>query len=182
MVVLSIKSFLSLFVLVIAGISVSAQVDASMGSPSDRRKPGEQETKSIGEMLTKQRLLREKKDHEDMLKRGEEALALSQQLEKTFEQTTIVSEQDKRKLADLEKVVTKIRNELGGDDVEDDELSGSQPDAKPSTVREAFIYLHSTTVKLLDELKKTTRFSISAAAIQGSNSILRLVRFLRTRR
>jgi hypothetical protein len=34
----------------------------------------------------------------------------------------------------------------------------------------------------VDELKKTTRFSISAIAIQSSNTVLKLVRFLRLRK
>jgi hypothetical protein len=34
-------------------------------------------------------------------------------------------------------------------------------------------------VGLFDELKKTTRFTISAAAIQSANAVVKLARFLR---
>ena len=184
-----IGSFLKLFLLTLvflaSSLAVSAQVDASLGSPSDRKKPDEQDTKTLKDMLTKQRLIKEKKDHDEMLRRGEEALTISGQLEKAFESTNNVSAQDKRKLSELEKIVTKIRNELGGDDTDDDDVENSlTPNAqpKPSTLKEAFTYLKSTTVQLVDELKKTSRFSISAVAIQSSNSVLKLVRFLRLRR
>lgn len=181
MLVKSVQTFLSILLVLLAGISVSAQVDASMSSPSDRRKPNEQEVKSISEMLIKQRLLKEKKDHEEMLKRGEEAVALSEQLEETFEQKSFLSDRDNHKLTDLEKLVTKIRKELGGDEVDDD-VFVSNSETKPSTLKEAFTFLQSTTVKLVDELKKTTRFSISAAAIESSNAVLKLVRFLKLKR
>jgi len=178
------KPFLLTAVLLAACISATAQSDASMGSPSDRKKPNEHETKTLNEMLMKQRLIKEKKDHEEMLKRGDEALVLSRQLENAFEQTKNVTDQDKRKLAELERIVTKIRKELGGDDIDDEEenVQSTAEEARPSTLKEAFTFLQSTTVKLVDELKKTSRFSISAVAIQSSNTVLKLVRFLRLRR
>ena len=49
----------------------------------------------------------------------------------------------------------------------------------PSNLQIAFKSLQSTTMKLVDELKKTTRFTVSAIAIQSSNTLLRLVRFIR---
>jgi len=178
---ISFKIFLLVTFFLAACISGAAQADASMRSPSDR-KPNEYETKSLKDMLTKQRLLKEKKDHEELLKRGEEALVLSKQLENAFEQTNNVSDGDKRKLLELEKVVTKIRKELGGDEIDDEDASTFSDQSKPSTLKDAFTYLQSSTEKLVDELRKTTRFSISVVAIQSSNTVLRLVRFLRLRR
>ncbi|MEJ7846774.1 MAG: hypothetical protein WKF92_01660 [Pyrinomonadaceae bacterium] len=181
MVSISFKIFLSAAFFLAACISGAAQADASMRSSSDR-KSNEYETKSLKDMLTKQRLLKEKKDHEELLERGEEALILSVQLENAFEQTNNVSDGDKRKLLELEKVVMKIRKELGGDEIEDEDASTISDHSKPSTLKDAFTFLQSTTEKLVDELKKTTRFSISAVAIQSSNTVLILVRFLRLRR
>ncbi len=183
-------SFLKLLLIItifqLAGLAVSAQTDASSGSPYDNGKRGDDgpKTKTIEEMLFKQRLLKEKKDHDELLKRGDEALFLSKQLENAFEQNNTISSQDKQKLLELERLVVKIRKELGGEDADDDEedVSASPQETKPSTLKEAFLYLQSTTGKLVDELKKTSRFSISAAAIQSSNKVLKLVRFLRIRR
>ena len=142
----------------------------------------------LKEMMAKQRAERDKKDHEEMLERGDEALRLAKQLEASFSQNKTFSQQDRVKLESLEKVVTKIRRELGGDD--DDAGDGSDDanylkaadEPKPSNMEEAFRYLQSTTIKLVDELKKTTRFSISAIAIQSSNTVLKLIRFVRLKK
>ena len=79
--------------------------------------------------------------------------------------------------------MVKIRKELGaeGDDqpVVKDPAAPAEGEPKPSNMEEAFNYLKSSTVKLVDELKKTTRFSVSVVAIQSSNTVLKLVRFLR---
>ena len=161
-----------------AFVSAHAQIDTRIKSISDPDEPKTDEPKTIKDMLLKQRLAREKKDHKEMLERGEEALRLSRQLEKSFEQNKQISRYDKEKLDALEKIVTKIRKELGGgDDGEEAEKT-----EKPSTLKEAFQFLQDTTVKLVDELKKTSRFSISAIAIQSSNTVIRLARFLRLRK
>jgi hypothetical protein len=154
--------------------------DASTRGPGRAR--DDERPRGYKEMLAKQRAEREKKEHEEMLERGEEALRIAKQLETAFDQNKGFSSQDKERLESLEKVVTKIRKELGGDD--DDEPGAMKPvdEPKPSTMEEAFRFLQSTTVKLVDELKKTTRFSISVIAIQSSNNVLKLIRFLRLRK
>ena len=116
------------------------------------------------------------------MKRGDDALKLSEELENSFEKSDTLTTKDLEKLQELEKVVGKIRSELGGnDDDEDDDSSGPENNAKQSTAG-AFKFLRDSTIKLVDELKKTTRFSISAAAIQSSNTVLRIARFLRLKK
>jgi hypothetical protein len=160
----------SLLVIIFATVFVSAQADAS--TSNGKPKP-EDFPKNIRETLKKQEIERNKKDHEKMLENGEEAVQLSQELTESFEKTNRLSAQDVEKLERIEKLVKKIRSELGGDEEEEIE------EAKPSTLEVAIKTLKNTTVSLLDELKKTTRYSISAAAIQSSNSLLDIVRFLR---
>lgn len=136
-------------------------------------------------MMAKLRSERDKKDHQEMLDRGEQALRLANQLEAAFEQNKNLTPQDRARLESLEDVVEKIRKELGGNDDADDEgLKYQKPadEEKPSTMGDALKFLRSTTVKLVDELKKTTRFSISAVAIQSSNNVLKIVKFLRLRK
>ncbi len=150
------------------------------GRPREEERP-----RGYKEMLAKQRAEREKKDHEEMLERGEEALRIAKQLDTAFQLNKGFSSQDRARLESLEKVVTKIRKELGGDDDQQDDEASTMKRAdepKPSTIEEAFRYLQSTTVKLVDELKKTTRFSISVIAIQSSNNVLKLIKFLRLRK
>ena len=150
---------------------VSAQRD-----PFNRDAQREEEEKVIKEMLAKQQSEREKKEHEELLKRADTALELSDELEKAFEQGHQPAADDKR-LSELEKVVKKIRDDLGGDDdEEEDEKAASE---RPKDVKDAFLALRKSTLQLVDEVKKTTRFSISVAAIRSSNNVIKLVRFLR---
>jgi len=156
-----------------ASVCVNAQMDASTRDGRPRQE--EDLPKSIKENLAKGRIDQEKKEHEELLKRGEEALKLSGELEKSFAANNKLSAEDFKKLERLEKLVKKIRTDLGGDDDEDVE-------DKPSTLENAFKSLQENTVKLVDELKKSTRYSISVIAIESSNVLLKVVKFLRFRK
>jgi len=152
---------------------------------STTRRSKEDLPKNLREMLIRQRIEEEKKEHNELLKRGAEALVISGQLEESFAQHQQLSARDKERLDHLATLVKKIRKGIGGEDDDDEpENDGKNPGAaaedKPSNLETAFKALQSTTVKLVDELKKTTRFSISAIAVQSSNAVLRIVRFIRT--
>ena len=150
--------------------------DTGFGKPPDSK---EETPKGIKETLDKMRIEKDKKDHDQMIERGEEILKISEELEKNVDQNGHLSEKDYSKVATVEKLVKKIRTELGGsddDDAADD--PAKEKDNSPLSPTEVVKSLHSTTSKLYDELKKTTRFTVSATAIQASNSVLRLARFL----
>ena len=142
---------------------------------------------SLTEMVEKQRILRQKKEHDEMLRRGDEALRLSEALEESFNDGSGFSQKDLQNLETLEKVVGKIRNELGGDDDDDDDndlwkdSTGPENNARRDFVS-AFKFLRDSTVKLVDELKKSSRFSISVAAVESSNAVIRIARFLRLKK
>jgi hypothetical protein len=144
----------------------------------DRDEERRQEAIKIKSMLAKQQAEHDKKEHAELLKNGEQALELSTQLEKSFETDPSLTPDDKKKLEALEKIALKIRNELGGGD--DDEKDNDVA-KKASSLGDGFRFLQTTTAQLVEELQKTTRFSISAAAIQTSNTLIRLTRFLRLR-
>jgi len=160
-----------------AATGVHAQVDASNRTSSAN--PGQKEDlpKGIKESLAKSRIEREKKDFAKLLERGEEALKISNELEKSFAQNNQLSAADQKKLDRLEKVVKKIREEMGGDD--DDKNIESEN--KPSTTLAAIQFIQTNTGKLVDELKKTTRYTVSVIAVESSNLLLKIVRFLRLR-
>ena len=157
-------------------LSISAQ-SAESRFPSDRKEK-EELPKTMKEMLTKKRIEQDKKEHDELLKRGEEALEISSQLEESFSQHNQLSALDRTRLDELAGLLKKIRRGIGAEDDDVDDVA-AESDDKPSTLESAFKALQSTTVKLVDELKKTTRFSISAVAIQSSNTLLRIVRFIR---
>lgn len=150
------------------------------------REPDNQ-PRTVKEFLAKQRAEKAKKDHEELLKRGEEVTILAEQLETAFERNNQLTSNDLSKLESLEKLVTRIRKSLGGDDDDEteklDDGTAVIAQEKPAgTLKEAFQSLKETTSKLVDELKKTSRFTVSALAIQSSNSVLKIVRFLRLRK
>ena len=129
----------------------------------------------------KHKIEQEKKDHEELIERGEEALKISEELETSVVQTNKITVKDREKLDRLEKLVKKIRKELGGDDDDEKDIENIVEPAQEnvSLIVAAMKKLQSTAVNLVDELKKTTRFSISAVAIQSSNSLLKIVKFVR---
>lgn len=183
------SSYLSLLltlVLLSTGVS-SAQRTADNSSsiyPDSKDSDKTDQPKSVRELLDKARIQKEKKDFETMLSRGDEALKISEELEESLENTSQFTDKDLTKLESLEKIVKKIRGELGGNDEDDVGFSNetfiAQPNViRPGSVAEGFKALKNTTLMLVDELKKTSRFTISAAAIQSTNTVLRLARFLR---
>jgi hypothetical protein len=162
-----------------AAIACSGQSDATSRLPGERPNDSRDYSKNLRETLAKQKAEREKKEFTELLERSDQALRISEELERSFENTNQLTDLDRNRLQTLEKLVTKIRSELGGDD---DDAPAERVDQAPGDLAGAFSYLRDAAVKLSDQLKKSTRFTISAAAIQTSNNFLRVIKFLRLRR
>jgi hypothetical protein len=170
--------FLLLFSVLTAGSMSSYAQNADDRTSSLLAKPGEDDRdrpKSIKESLEKMRINQEKKEYTQMLERGEEALKLSEQLEKDFAQNGKLTQADHARIANIEKLTKKIRSDLGGNDDSDSEEKGRQV----MSAGEAVKSLRAMTISMYDELKKTSRFTISAAAIESTNALLKVTRFLR---
>lgn len=173
----SVSKLLLIVAILSGGSYASAQTAAdntSMGRPgvSDR----DERPSSIRDSLEKMRIEREKKDFDRMIERGEEAVKIAAELEGALLNKGRLTEKEMSKLASVEKLAKQIRNELGGDD--DDELKN--PSTIPSAnVAETIKSLRDSAEDLFRELKKISRFTISATAIQCSNAVLRLARFAR---
>lgn len=163
-------------------ICLNAQVCHNPTEPqSMRRTPQKEEVpQGVKENLAKMCIAQQKKEYAEMLERGDEALKLSEDLEKSFASGNALSAEDRKKLDRLEKLVKKIRSDLGGDD--DGNANEADEDNTPISMGNAFKVLQENTVKLVSELKKSTRYTISAVAIQSSNMLLKAVRFLRVGR
>lgn len=177
-------------VLVGASSRVSAQPPDNDTIMPGKDRGGDNQPRNVKEYLARQRAEKAKRDHEELLKRGEELVELTDQLETAFAHNNELTPADRSKLESMEKLVTKIRKGLGGDD---DDESENDPDSteaekkpgpveQPNTVKQAFDDLKEMTGKLVEELKKTSRFTVSAVAIQSSNSLLKIVRFLRLKK
>ena len=157
-------------------VSAGAQVDASNNPfpfPGNRRQDLPDAAK---EMLTKKQISKARKYHQEMLERGERARQLADELETSLAGKQQLSAADKKKLSELEKLAARIRKDLGGD------KDGEEVEKDPGTLKEAAGFLAEATRTLVSELEISTRFSISVVAIQSSNSVIRLARFLRLAR
>lgn len=160
--------------LIVAGAVATSRAQgieprALPGRPDDR-------PQTIEETLEKMRIDKDKKDHEQMVSRGEEVLKLTDQIEKSYAENGKLSGDDYTRIASVEKLVKKIRDELGADGDPDDE---EEVKVKLSSTQGGMKSLKEMTSAMFEELKKTTRFSISLSAIQTTNSVLRIVRFLK---
>ena len=174
---------LLLICLALAGfVSTYAQAGAD-NKGSILAKPGEDDKetapKTFRESLEKMRIEKDKKDHDQMIERGSDLVKLTEELEKDVEANGRLSEKEKPKLSTVEKLAKKIRSELGGDDDKGDDDENPTASSIPLSPASAVKSLNISTQKLYEELKKTSRFTISAAAIQSSNSVLKITRFLR---
>lgn len=147
-------------------------------------RPGESDRddrpRTIRDTMLKMRVEKEKKEFQRMIDRGEEVVKIAAELEESLGQKGQLTEQEIAKLASVEKLAKQIRSDLGGGD--DDESDGIRSQNSGFNVVEAIKTLRSSTENLFKELKKTTRFTVSATAIQSSNAVLRLARFMRIAR
>ena len=156
-----------IFSLVLAGVSLaSAQTERNPQPKLDL-------PESMKENLAKRRIKDEEEEYQKLIKSSEEAVKISEELSKSYEENNKFSNEDQKKLEKLEKVVKKIRRDLGAEDDKEDEVN------KPSTLINTLYTIKEKTSKLLIELKKTSRYSISVIAVESSNIVFKLVRFLR---
>src|SRR5438270_11937338 len=86
---------------------------AAFGQEADARFPGQQkntEDQPVGirETREKMRIDQEKKEYQEMVDRSQQALKLSQDIEKSFEQQSTLTRADQEKLDELEKLVQKV--------------------------------------------------------------------------
>ncbi len=149
--------------------------------PSRERDTDPDRPITVRERLTKARIERARKNHEELIKRGSEALQLSESIERSLEANGSFSKKDLENLGELEKVVTRIRKDLGGNSDRETQRLTVEELAETGDLVSAFKFLRSSTVTLVDELKKSSRFTISAAAIHASNTVISVARFLRLR-
>jgi hypothetical protein len=157
---------LAVFFVISGNAQITNQADNSRGKE-------EEKSQGLQETMAKWKLKAEKKDYEELLKRGDEAEKLVTELTKTYQEKQTLTREDAQKLDKLEKLVKKIRTEVGAED--DNEPN----DDKPKDLIDAIKMLSENTENLVKELKKTTRHSISVVLIETSNTMLKLVKFIR---
>lgn len=164
--------FLSIFALMLTlCVFASAQSDF----PQNSKTPKEDYPTGIQETLEKGRIKQAEKEYKELVARGEEAAQLGEELSKILESGQKLSAEDKKKIERLEKLIKRIRTDLGAED--DDENSNDE--AEPTNLENVIKNIKEDTAILLSEIKKIGRHTISVVAIESSNSLLKLIRFLR---
>lgn len=167
-----------LFLLCFIGCAENyAQADAMNQRPTAQKE--EEFPEGFREGIAKRRIKAEEKEYEELLQRGEEAVKISDELAKNYEVNKSLTAEDTKKIEQLEKVIKKIRQDLGA---KDEGIDATEKDDTPSSIEKILGNIKETTTDLLSALKKTSRHSISVIAIQSSNSLLKLVRFARFNR
>lgn len=156
-----------------AAVCVSAQIDFPDASTPNGRSNQRREDmpKNVKESLAKNRIEREEKDYQELLDRADEAAKLSDEIQNSFNNQKKLSNADRKNLEKLEKLVKKIRKDIGGGDADEDETL-------PKNVNSALVSLRENSSNLVDELKKATRYSISVSAIEKTNQILKILQFI----
>jgi hypothetical protein len=169
------KIIIVLAFLLIGGVlACSAQVGADghavFGNEDDKRPLSFQET------MEKLRIEKEKKDYEKLIERGAEVSKIADDLQTAYKSNGKLTEKELSRLATVEKLAKQIRSDLGGEDDADKDDEEPNP---TGTVADVLRNLKDTSSALASELKKMTRFTISATAIQSSNAVLRIAKFLK---
>ncbi len=163
---------MTMVVLPVIAIAQIEEQCPQLESALPRRQMGV-EGRTIREQLIKMCIRDNKKDFEELVERTVTISKLSEEIKESFELNQRLLDDDLDKLKEMEDLVKKVRNELRAEDDDGDSES------KPATVIEAVEKLQEQANNLLSEIKKTTRFSVSLVAVQSSNSVMRIVKFLR---
>ena len=154
----------SVFLIALMAICTNAQ--------TGRNGRGEPLSKMMREKLVEMQIEEQKKDFDKLVERSELVAKLSKEIETSFSENKKLTDKDRKKLEQVDSLLKKIRRELRASKANTNEKI-------PNSVVLAIEHLKENTSKLFEEVKKTTRHSISAVAIQSSNTVLKLVKFLR---
>lgn len=155
-----------------ASSSRSNAADASRATSYERDRD-EEPSQGLLETRYRWHLREVEKEHREMLDRSQSVARLTKDLYQSFQQNNALTTSDSAKLSELEKLLKKLRKSMGGDD--DEALEQNNP----SSLADALDKFAEIAAALNDELKESSRFEISAASIENTNEMLKLLSFVR---
>ena len=115
----------------------------------------------------------EKKAYEEHVSRAKEASDLASELKVSYAAANVLNAADQKKLERLEKLTKRIRNDVGGSEMDAD------PKDLPNTVGDGVNLLADIAKELYDEVEKTPRHVVSASLIEQANKLLAVIQFVR---
>lgn len=157
-----------------------AQADASSRSP----RPSLPSPDSNGRMLADAEVeMRVKRDiefadkaHRDNVGRARDLATITASLVETFTKTQALADAEIKKLEKAEKLAKRIREAAGGEEAEAEILK------PPADLEATMNRLSELSASLRDKVEKTPKHVVSAAIIDESNTILKLIRSIRLQR
>jgi hypothetical protein len=142
-------------------------------TPNERRNDGVDFGSRENDARTRLALKADKKAYQEHLARAKEAAELALELEKAYELAHLFNAADRKKLERVEKLVRRVRNEVGGSQTDAD------PKDLPRTTDQAIPLMVEMTKALHEEVERTPRRVISASIIEQANKLIALIQYLR---
>ncbi len=178
-----VAALLAVFGLMICAVPARAQssprspiAPAPSSPPSTNNKDDENDV-DFGSRETDARtrliLKAERKEYEEHVARAKEASDLATELKTSYADASVFNAADLKKLERLEKLTKRIRNEVGGSEMDAD------PKDLPNTVGDGVNLLADLAKELYGEVEKTPRRVVSACLIEQANKLLAVVQFVR---
>src|SRR5690349_20551559 len=130
---------------------------------------GSRETDARARLILKA----EEKAYEEHVARAKEANELAGELKTSYAASNTFNAADEKKLERLEKLTRRIRNDVGGSEMDAD------PKNLPNTVGDAINALADMAKELYEEVEKTPRRVVSAPLIEQANKLLAVIQFVR---
>lgn len=170
----NLSKIICIFIFIFFGaICVHAQFPDASSADGSRK---EDYPTGIKESFAKQRIKSEEKEFNELIGRSEEAAKISTEIWNAYDSNKKLNADDGKKLDRLEKLIKKIRDDLGSESDDDKDKSAENVSLSYADVLKS---LSETSATLFDDLKKSGRFSVSVSSIENSNKLLKLVRYVR---
>lgn len=131
-------------------------------------------SEGFNDTLVRMRIKREEEAHKKLIKSSQQAADIAGRLNQHIQGKSrdYLDRGAEKKLKEIEKAAKQIRNNVGGNNNDDDfEV--------PKTLEEAVSRLNETSQLLSQQMEKTSRHMISATIIVSASDMLRLIKILR---
>ncbi len=150
-------------------VSVQTNINSQNSPPDERHEFSSPEE----EIKYKASVRREISSHKELVERAEEITQLGSEIRSAYEHDKSLAAVDLKKLDRMEKLARKIRSGAGGSS--DDDIKDS-----PQQLESTILRLDALSVKIAQDVKKSSRLVVAAGMIENSNEIIALIKHLRT--
>lgn len=153
----------------------TADQSTSSGASSTQRRSDSPFLGSPEEELRSRAAIKHAEEsHQESLERADETARLGSQLFLAFEHHQTLGREELKKLERMEKLVRKIRGQIGGSD------DAQVLEDPPRELTAAFSRLAETSEDLQKCVVKTSRHVVSTSIIERANKVIELIRYIRS--